>query len=95
MNWTGRIREAVISGLSRIFLTVLFLLTAAFAVVVADAVTATPPETLQQVTAVTHLPGVSLSVSYFEPRLPHYADGSEGIHPGLEPANHQNFLHGQ
>ena len=64
-----------------------------FAVVVVDATTAAETGNLSLVTLVTKLPGLSLSVQYFEPRCRHYQDYSSTFFPDMRPINYLDFVY--
>ncbi len=79
--------------LSRVYLAILVTLVAAFTAVVVDGTTTVQTSSLSLVAAVTRLPGPSLSVSYFEPRIRHYQDYSSTFFPGMQPLNTMDFVY--
>jgi len=82
-----------VTRLSRFFLAFMVLLAGVFVMVVVDGSTVRRMNNLNLVASVTRLPGASLSVSYFEPRLRHYADYSSTFYPGMRPLNTMNFVY--
>lgn len=79
--------------LSRIYLTILLVLAVGFVAVVVDGTTSVRTKNLNLVASVTRLPGPSLSVGYFEPRLRLYADYSFTFYPGMQPLNTMDFVY--
>lgn len=91
--WINNGKGLIVTRLSLIYLAILFVLAGTFAAVVVDGTTTGQADNLQLVAAVTRLPGPSLSVSYFEPRLRQYSDYSYTFYPGMQPLNSMDFVY--
>lgn len=92
-TWTNRRKGLDVTRLSWLFLVFLLVLAGSFAAVVVDGTTARQVENLNLVASVTRLPGPSLSVGYFEPRIRQYADYSATFYPGMKPLNTMDFVY--
>jgi hypothetical protein len=79
--------------LSKTYLAVLFVLAGFFFGVMVDGTNTPQAASLKLVASVTRLPGPSLSVSYFEPRIRQYADYSFTFYPGMQPLNTMDFVY--
>ena len=62
-------------------------------VVTLDALFYERSSAIADVTNVSRLPGVALSVPYYEPRVREYRDDSDLFYPTMQPINSMDFIY--
>ena len=77
------------------FLLMLTLLTASVAAVIIDATFYERSTSIADVAEVSRLPGLALSVSFYEPRVRAYRDTSDLFYPSMQPINSMDFVYAQ
>jgi len=65
------------------------------AVMVSDVLLFKHSSDIENFSAVTRLPGFSLSVIYFEPRVRSYRDFSGTLYPDMKPISYMDFVYAE